>query len=92
MDGMDITASDIEAALKRELRDLPTPVSWWEVETGVDWADDPAVRVWVYLTEEEVDFDTRSRLRDMVRNIVRGKTPAWVYVYFRGASEVEQAS
>ena len=92
MDGMDITASDIEAALKRELRNPPTPVSWWEVETGVDWADDPAVRVWVYLTEEEVDFDTRSRLRDMVRNIVRGKTPAWVYVYFRGASEVEQAS
>ena len=92
MDGMDITASDIEAALKRELRNPPTPVSWWEVETGVDWADDPAVRVWVYLTDEEVDFDTRSRLRDMVRNIVRGKTPAWVYVYFRGASEVEQAS
>ena len=31
---MDITASDIEAALKRELRNPPTPVSWWEVETG----------------------------------------------------------
>ena len=88
MDDMDITATDIEAALKRELRNLPTPVSGWEVETGVDWADDPAVRVWIYLTDEEVDFDTRSRLR----NIVRGKTPAWVYVYFRGASEVEQAS
>lgn len=89
MDGMDITASDIEAALKRELRNLPTPVSWWEVETGVDWADDPAVWVWVYLTEEEVDFETRDLLRNTVRDLVRRETESsmLVYVRFRGASE-----
>ena len=86
---MDITATDIEAALKHELRNLPTPVSWWEVETGVDWADAPAVWVWVYLTEEEVDLETRDRLRNMVRNLVRRETESsiWVYVRFRGASE-----
>ena len=89
MDGMDITASDIEAALKRELRNLPTPVSGWEVETGVDWADDPAVWVWVYLTEEEVDFETRDLLRGTVRDLVRRETESsmLVYVRFRGASE-----
>ena len=85
---METTAADIEAALRR-LRKLPTPVSGWEVETGVDWADDPAVWVWVYLTDEEVDFETRSRLRDMVRDHVRRKTESsmLVYVRFRGASE-----
>ncbi len=89
MDEMDITASDIEAALKRELRNPPTPVSWWEVETGVDWADDPAVWVWVYLTEEEVDFETRDLLRNTVRDLVRRETESsmLVYVRFRGASE-----
>lgn len=89
MDEMDITATDIEAALKRELRNLPTPVSGWEVETGVDWADDPAVRVWVYLTEEEVDFETRDLLRGTVRDLVRRETESsmLVYVRFRGASE-----
>ena len=89
MDEMDITASDIEAALKRELRNPPTPVSGWEVETGVDWADDPAVWVWVYLTEEEVDFETRDLLRGTVRDLVRRETESsmLVYVRFRGASE-----
>ena len=89
MDEMDITATDIEAALKRELRNPPTPVSWWEVETGVDWADDPAVWVWVYLTEEEVDFETRDLLRNTVRDLVRRETESsmLVYVRFRGASE-----
>ena len=89
MNEMDITATDIEAALKRELRNPPTPVSWWEVETGVDWADDPAVWVWVYLTEEEVDFETRDLLRNTVRDLVRRETESsmLVYVRFRGASE-----
>ena len=86
---MDITATDIEAALRHELRNLPTAVSGWEVETGIDWADNPAVWVWAYLTDEEVDFETRSQLRDMVRDLVRRKTESrnWVYVRFRGASE-----
>lgn len=85
---MKITAANIESALGT-LRNLPTPVSGWEVETGVDSTDAPAVWVWVYLTEEEVDLETRDRLRDMVRNLVRRKTESsiWTYVRFRGASE-----
>ena len=85
---MKTTAANIESALG-SLRNLPTPVSGWEVETGVDSTDAPAVWVWVYLTEEEVDLETRDRLRDMVRNLVRRKTESsiWTYVRFRGASE-----
>ena len=85
---MEIEAADIESAL-RKLRRLPTPVSGWEVETGSDSTDNPAVWVWAYLTDEEVDFETRSRLRDLVRDLVRRKTESriWVYVRFRGASE-----
>ena len=86
-----MTASDIESALNR-LPNLPTPVSWWEVKTGPDSTDDPAVWVWVYLTDEEVDSETRTRLRDMVRERIRRETSDWVYVYFRGASEVEPQS
>ena len=83
-----MTASQIESALNR-LGNLPTPVSGWEVETGPDSTDDPAVWVWVYLTNEEVDFETRSQLREMVRDLVRRETDSaiWVYVRFRGASE-----
>ena len=85
---MEITAGDIESALGT-LRNLPTPVSGWEVETGSDWTDDPAVWVWAYLENEDVDFETRSQLRDTVRDLVRCKTESaiWVYVRFRGASE-----
>ena len=83
-----MTATDIEATLG-ELRDLPTPVSSWKVETGPDATDNPAVWVWVMLQNEEVDARTRARLRDMVRDLVRQKTDSanWVYVRFRGASE-----
>lgn len=85
---MEATATTIESALA-ELRNLPTPVSSWQVETGLDSTDDPAVWVWVMLEEEDVDFDTRSRLRDIVRARVRRETDdtSWVYVRFRGASE-----
>ena len=89
---MEITVDDIESALN-ELRNLPTRVSGWLVETGVDSTDEPAVWVWALLEDDEVDFDTRSRLRDMVRKKVRGKTGSsvWVYVRFRGASETVPA-
>lgn len=41
------------------------------------------------LEEKDVDFDTRSRLRDIVRARVRRETKdgSWVYVRFRGATE-----
>ena len=85
---MEATATTIESALA-DLPNLPTPVSSWQVEMGPDSTDDPAVWVWVMLEEEDVDFDTRSRLRDIVRARVRRETKdgSWVYVRFRGATE-----
>ncbi len=90
---MEITAPAIAAALEK-LRELPTPVSGWQVETGSDATDDPAVWVWAMLERDNVDRATRSRLRDMVRNAVHAATgpSIWVYVRFRAASEMEQAS
>ena len=87
---MDIAASTIEAALG-QLSELPTPVSSWHVETGLDSTDDPAVWVWAMLTEEEVEFAKRHRLRSIIRDLVEEKTNSsmLVYVRFRGASEVE---
>ena len=45
--------------------------------------------VWVMLEDEGVDFQTRSQLREIVRNHVRHQTNdgSWVYVRFRTASE-----
>ena len=85
---MGATAEAIESALG-ELRGLPARVRSWQVETGPDATDDPAVWVWIMLADEEVDFQTRARLREMVRNQVRHETNdgSWVYVRFRGATE-----
>ena len=82
------TAATIESALGA-LRELPTPVNSWRVETGRDSADDPAVWVWAMLEDEEVDVDTGDRLRDVVRDAVRRETDdeRWVYVRFRSASD-----
>lgn len=88
---MGVTAATIESALGG-LRDLPTPVSSWRVETGEDWANDPAVWVWAMLAEEDVDFEKRSLLRKMVRDLIRQELEArlWVYVRFRSAAEEER--
>ena len=85
---MGATAETIESALA-ELRELPA-VSSWQVETGPDATDDPAVWVWVMLEDEGVDFQTRSQLREIVRDQVRHETNdgSWVYVRFRTASEL----
>ena len=87
---MDITANTIEAALRR-LAQLPAPVSSWYVETGPDSTDDPAVRVWDMLKDDEVEYAKRSRLRSIIRDLVREKagSSTLVYVRFRGASEIE---
>ena len=86
---MGIATSTIEAAL-RQLPELPTPVSGWHVETGSDSTGDPAVWVWAMLTDEDVEFSKRLRLRSIIQNLVEEKTdPSMlVYVRFRGASEV----
>ena len=88
---MDISANTIEAAL-RQLPELPTPVSSWHVETGPDSTEDPAVWVWAMLTDDDVEFAKRSRLRSIISNLVHDTvgSSTLVYVRFRGASEVEQ--
>ena len=88
---MDITSNTIEAAL-RLLPDLPTPVSSWHVETGPDFTEDPAVWVWAMLTEDDVEFSKRSKLRSIIRELVHDTVGSsmLVYIRFRGASEVEQ--
>ena len=85
---MGATAETIESALDR-LRELPARVCSWQVETGPDATDDPAVWVWVMLEDEGVDFQTRSQLREIVRGQIRQQTndESWVYVRIRGASE-----
>lgn len=86
---MSTTTADIETALCR-LRNLPTPVSSWLVDVGLDWEGDPAVSIWVMLKDEGVDFETSERLREMVTGLVdRVVGEALVFVFFRGASEVE---
>ena len=82
------TTASILSALGA-LSGLPTPVSSWRVEIGIDAADEPAVWVWAMLDEEEVDLDTGERLRDIVRAAVRCETgdEGWVYVRFRSASD-----
>ena len=86
---MDINVNAIETALQG-LRDLPTPVSSWLVETGPDSTDDTAVWVWAMLLDDAVEFTKRSRLRLIIRELVQEKTHSsmLVYVRFRGASEV----
>lgn len=85
---MSATTARILSALGA-LSGLPTPVSSWRVEIGIDAADEPAVWVWAMLDEEEVDLDTGERLRDIVRAAIRRETgdEGWVYVRFRSASE-----
>ena len=102
MKGMDTSANKIEAALSELARKspLPTPVSSWQVETGLDSTEDPAVWVWAILQDDDVEFDKRYQLRsiihDLVRSIIRDLVKevdpsSFVYIRFRGASEeVEQ--
>ena len=85
---MGATAETIESALAN-LQELPAQVSSWQVETGPDATDDPAVWVWVMLADEGVDFQAHSQLREIVRNQIQHQTNdgSWVYVRFRSASE-----
>ena len=89
---MDISAKSIEQALQ-SLPWLPTPVSEWQIRTGPDWTDDPAVWVRAVLRDDDVDFDTRHLLRRMIRERVceEAGPEVLVYVRFPRASEMEQA-
>ena len=81
---MSATTASILSSLGA-LSGLPTPVSSWRVEIGIDATDEPAVWVWAMLDEEEVDLDTGKRLRDAVRRETGDER--WVYVRFRSASD-----
>lgn len=73
------------------MADLPASVQAWDVEVGADATGEEAVWVWVTLRDEDLNRQTRERFRDLVRNAIRQQTsdaPPWVYVRFRGASEV----
>lgn len=88
-DSMGTAVIGIEEAL-RDIPELPAPVRAWRVEMGPDWTDDPAVWVWATLDDEDLDDDTRSRVRDLVRTAVKracAPESPWVYVRFRGTSE-----
>jgi hypothetical protein len=87
-----MTAKGIEESL-RKLRHLPAAVESWQVETGPDATGDEAVWVWVMLRDEDVDPQTRARVRDRVRAAIRARVGAkqpWVYVRFRGSSELSE--
>ena len=87
---MEITATEIKSDLDK-LSALPARVSGWEVETGIDAADEPAVWVWALLEDEEVDAETLFRPGILVRDPSPAAGPAiWAYVRFRGASEMAQ--
>ncbi len=88
---METTTTEIKSALGK-LSALPARVSGWQVETGLDWADEPAVWVWALLEDEEVESAALDRLREMVRDCVHRAAgqAEWVYVRFRGASEMAQ--
>ena len=89
---MEISAESIEQALL-DLPELPTPVAAWQIETGPDSTDDPAVWVRAVLRDDGVDADTRHLLRRMIRERVRKEAgiPILVYVRFPTASELQQA-
>lgn len=84
---MTASTASIQSALE-DLPNLPTPVSSWFVETGLDATDDPAVWVWAVIEREDVDAKTLARLKSIVRDLVRDKTNGlWAYVRIRGAWE-----
>ena len=91
---MKFAAPDIRAALD-ERPPLPTDVSDWHVETGMDSADEPAVWIWAVLPEEmanfeAADFDALIAVRDLVLEHVRKESeiPLGVYVSFRTVGEM----
>ncbi len=69
-----------------------------EVETGPDSTGDFAVWVWVMLDRDDVDFQTRTAIREAIREKVqamwRGKDQMWrekepfVYVRFRTTADL----
>ena len=80
----------VEQALQN-LTDLPVPVRRWDVKVGDDIAGEQAVWVWAILDDVDVTSDNCYDIRNSVREAVdqaMGDQPPWVYIRFRGTSEV----
>lgn len=87
---MKFADTDIRAA-RDDLSDLPTPVSDWLVETGTDSTDSPTVWIWAVLPNDQVDFESRIVIRDLVLDFIgeRSEIPVEVYASFRTVAETE---
>lgn len=82
---------DIKSELSRS-RGWPAPIKGWRVEKGYDSTGQDAIWVWVTLANPLQSRDIRSAMRRMIRDKVASYVepdPTWVYVRFRGESEVE---
>ena len=90
---MSIDTAEIERALSA-LPDIPPQIDSWEVESGLDWTDDPAVWVWALLRDENIDATIRRSLRKTIRALVHQRTgnEIGVYIRFRPASEPSRVS
>ena len=90
---MKISEPEIRSALDK-LSALPARVSGWQIETGLDWVDQPAVWVWAVLEDEEVDAAALDRLQETIRDCVHRAAgeAKWVYARFRGAFELAQVA
>jgi hypothetical protein len=73
------------------LKDLPAPVVRWDVDEGTDASGGEAFWVWAVLKDADLTRSVRNHIRDAVWATVRslpGADDRWVYVRFRGESEV----
>lgn len=85
-----MTPKDIEKAI-RAIDTFPAEIQGLEIEIGDDFAGDPAVWIWVVLRDEDFVRETRSTIRERLKQLIRDLSPTgdlWAYVSFRTASEV----
>ncbi|MCY4259041.1 MAG: hypothetical protein OXC91_02095 [Rhodobacteraceae bacterium] len=79
----------------KTLPSLPVDVSDWEVQTGTDSADEPAVWIWAVLCNEEKDLSQLIKIRDLVLDHLRKRIetygiPLGIYVSFRTVDELNE--
>ncbi len=87
----------IQYRLEQELRGkLPRWVEDFVCETGVDVGDDPALWVWLYVSQEAVDNDLVVKEGQQVRAVAlsavrRLRIDRWPYVRFQSRAELALA-
>ena len=85
-----MSAATLESKL-RSWKKLPIEVHSWHVEEGYDSTGDFAFWVWITVKDEDLSKENRTKIRELVKEKVRKLEPAsvpWVYVRFRGTSEL----